>query len=229
MEIKYLGHSSFLIKSNVEILIDPFLNDNPSRVGKDVVEVNPDFMLVTHAHGDHLGDVVEIALKNENTKVLCIYEIAQYLTSKGVKNVHSMNIGGRFDTGFGFIKMVSALHSSSIVEDGRIIYGGLAAGFIIGIEGKVIYHAGDTGLFYDMKLLGEIFKVDLALIPIGGNFTMDTMDALLALKWIRPKVVIPMHYNTWNIINADADQFITEAGKLNIVGVKLGINETYRP
>lgn len=228
MEITYLGHSSFLIKSNIEILIDPFLNDNPSRIGKDVVAINPNFILITHAHGDHLGDVVEIVLKNENMKVVCIYEIAQYLISKGVKNIHPMNIGGRLDTDFGFIKMVSALHSSSIVEEGGIIYGGLAAGFIIGIDEKIIYHAGDTGLFYDMKLLGEMFKIDLALIPIGGNFTMDTKDAIWALKWVKPKAVIPMHYNTWDIISADADQFITEAEKLNIVGVKLGINETYR-
>lgn len=228
MDIVYLGHSSFLIKAGYEIIIDPFLKNNPSRNKKENVPISPDFILITHAHGDHLGDAVEIASKKSDAKVVCIYEIAQYLSSKGVKNIHSMNIGGKLNTDFGFIKMVSAVHSSSIVENKDIIYGGLAAGFIMNIDGKIVYHAGDTALFSEMKLFGEMFEIDLALLPIGGNFTMDLEDAVLALNWLRPKAVIPMHYNTWPVIDADADQFLKEAGKLNITGVKLNINENYR-
>ncbi len=206
MIIKYLGHAAFYIESgDFKALIDPFLRGNPqtkSRPG-DFKELSHIF--VTHGHSDHLGDTLEIA-KRTQAKVVSNYEIVNYLMSKGLINVHPMHIGGRVKLGFGTVKMTSAVHGSSINEDGQIIYAGNPGGFVIETDGKKIYHAGDTGLMMDMKLL-EDEMIDLAILPIGGNFTMDIEDAAKAVAMIKPKKVVPIHYDTFDIIKASPEAF----------------------
>ncbi|EOC99279.1 metal-dependent hydrolase [Caldisalinibacter kiritimatiensis] len=149
-------------------------------------------------------DTVDIA-KNNNATVICNFEIGQYLTDKGL-SVHTMHIGGRTSFEFGKVKMTPALHGSGIIEDNHLICGGNPCGFLIEIDGKKVYHAGDTGLTMDMKLL-EDENIDVALIPIGGNYTMDIIDAVKAVDFIKPKLVVPMHYNTFPIIEANPEEF----------------------
>ncbi|KNF09950.1 putative Zn-dependent hydrolase [Gottschalkia purinilytica] len=204
MKIQYLSHSSFIIENkDFKAIIDPFISGNPTcpiRI-EDLKDLTHIFL--THAHGDHFGDTIEIA-KKFNCTVICNFEIGHYLSNKGINN-HTMHIGGRFSFEFGRVKMTPALHGSSIFEGENIIYGGNPCGFLIEINNKIIYHAGDTGLTMDMKLL-EDENVDLALIPIGGNFTMDINDAVKAIEFIKPKAAIPMHFNTFDIIQANPDE-----------------------
>lgn len=198
MKITYLGHSVFYLEYGEEkILIDPFLRGNgmSPKTPEDFAELSK--ILVTHGHGDHIGDTIELAEKTGAT-VFCNHEIAHYLGKKGVQNIHAMHIGGRFEN----IKMTNALHGSGITEGEEMLYGGNPGGFLVDIGGYRIYHAGDTALMMDMKLLAEE-KVDVALLPIGGNFTMDLRDAERAVEFIRPRFVIPMHYDTFEVIQAD--------------------------
>lgn len=205
MKIKYIGHSAFMIEEgNIKALIDPFISGNPnSNISADELK-DITHIFVTHGHGDHLGDTVSIA-KNNNAKVICNFEIGQYLSQKGL-SVHTMHIGGRTSFEFGKVKMTPALHGSGINNGEHLICGGSPCGFVIELEGKKIYHAGDTGLTMDMKLL-EDENVDLALIPIGGNYTMDIYDAVKAVDFIKPRLVVPMHYDTFPLIKADAKEF----------------------
>ena len=205
MKIRSLGHSAFMIEGEgIKALIDPFISGNPnSDISiedlKDITHV-----FVTHGHGDHLGDTINIA-KRDNAKVICNFEIGQFLSDKGL-SVHTMHIGGRTSFEFGKVKMTPALHGSGIYNGDYFICGGNPCGFIIEIEGKKVYHAGDTGLTMDMKLLQDE-NIDIALIPIGGNYTMDIEDAIKAVDFIKPQKVIPMHYNTFPVINADPEEF----------------------
>ncbi len=198
MRIRYLGHSAFLIG---EVLVDPFITGNPLYPGKGYEEAK--VIAVTHGHGDHLGDAAKIA-KEKGIPVVAIYEIAMYLSKKGV-DVIGMNFGGTASVEGYNITMVPAVHSSGITEDDFTHSGGQAAGYIISKDGKSVYHAGDTMIFGDMKLIGDLFKIDVALLPIGGFYTMDTKQAVLAAKMLRPKYVIPMHYNTWPPIQANPE------------------------
>lgn len=203
MKLKYFSHSAFQITTEKQetILIDPFLNGNPtSPVTAD--EVSADFILLTHGHGDHMGDTVEIARRCNS---LCIgeNELASYLAGQGL-NAHTMHIGGAYSFDFGRVKLTQALHSS--VTPDKACHGA-ATGLLIWIEDILIYHMGDTGLFSDMKLIGERHKVDYLLVPIGDNFTMGTEDAVTACEFVRPNVAIPIHYNTFPVIAADPDLF----------------------
>lgn len=205
MKLTYFGHSSFLVQSkNFNALIDPFLTGNPhTSVTPEDLE-NITHIFITHGHGDHIGDAEAIA-KKWDSLIICNFEIANYLSGKNLRT-HAMHIGGRRTFDFGIVKMTPALHGSGIPTENGMVEGGLPGGFIIEVDGKKLYHAGDTGLSMEMKLL-ERENIDLALIPIGGNFTMDIRDAVLAVDFIKPRIVIPMHYKTFDVIDADPLDF----------------------
>ena len=201
VELKYYGHACFGIEGGgATLLIDPFLTDNPqAAISAD--EVEADYILVSHGHGDHLGDAVAIAQRTGAT-IVANFEICNYCEAQGCK-VHPMHIGGGWDFPFGRVKLTIAHHGSSL-PDGS--YGGNPAGLLLTIDSKTVYHACDTGLFYDMKLIGEE-GVDVAILPIGDNFTMGPNDGLRAVKLIDPLVVIPIHYNTFDLIKQDPEAF----------------------
>jgi len=203
MKLKYFSHSAFQITADngKVILIDPFLDDNPNSPVKSD-NVNADYIILTHAHGDHIGDAFKIA-KRCNSNFICVNELGNYCAEKGF-NAHNMHIGGGFDFDFGRVKFTIAHHGSQ-TPDNR--YAGEPAGVILSINGKNIYHTGDTGLFYDMKLIGEMNPIDYMLLPIGDNFTMGITDAVKAVELVNPKLAIPMHYNTFPVIKADPEEF----------------------
>ena len=190
VKVAYIGHSCFLLDNGKQkILIDPYITGNPvAQISADQKKV--DFILVSHGHGDHLGDAIELAKANDAT-IIANYEIAIYCNSKGVKKYHPLHIGGGHTFPFGSAKLTIAHHGSSM---GDFLNGGEPAGIIVRMDNKVIYHAGDTGLFLDMKLIAELDKIDLAMLPIGGNFTMDVPDAVKAVEFLKPRKVIPMHW-----------------------------------
>ena len=198
IKITWYSHACFLIEADqTKLLTDPFLSDNPLSPAKaDAIEA--EYILVSHGHGDHLGDTVSIA-KRTGATVISNFEIQAWLANQGVENTHPQHIGGGFDYPWGRVKLTIAHHGSGL-PDGS--YGGNPCGFLFYIEGKKIYHACDTGLFYDMKLIGEE-GIDLAILPIGDNFTMGPGDALRAVKLIKPARVVPIHYDTFDVIKQD--------------------------
>lgn len=205
MNITYLGHSAFIIEDmNFKAIIDPFISGNPmSKVKVDEV-TGLTHIFVTHGHGDHIGDTIELA-KSNDALVISNAEISDYLENQGLKT-HSMHIGGSYNFDFGKVKLTPALHGSAISTDYGKIDGGNPCGFLIQLGNKKVYHTGDTGLTMDMKLL-ELEDIDVALLPIGGNYTMDIDDAIRAVEFIKPKLAIPMHYNTFQLIKADPKDF----------------------
>ena len=207
MKLKYFSHSAFQVTTDKgkTILIDPFLDNNPTSPVKSK-DVSADFIVLTHAHGDHVGDAFSIA-KRCNPLFICVNELANYCASKGFK-AHNMHIGGAYNFDFGRLKFTIA-HHGSMTPDGT--YGGEPAGVILTIDGKILYHTGDTGLFYDMKLIGETSKIDYMLLPIGDNFTMGIDDAVKAVEFVSPGTAIPMHYNTFPVIKADPEDFRKKA------------------
>lgn len=212
MKLKYFSHSAFQVTTSngKKILIDPYLDDNPTSPVKSD-DVKADYIILTHAHGDHIGDTFKIA-KRCNSTVIAVNELANYCASKGPK-AHNMHIGGGFDFDFGRVKFTIAHHGSQ-TPDGQ--YAGEPAGIILNIDGKTLYHTGDTGLFYDMKLIGEMNNIDYMLVPIGDNFTMGINDAVKAVEFVNPGTVIPMHYKTFPVIDSDPGEFKTlveEKGK----------------
>ncbi len=203
MKIQWLGHSAFLLHGKDRILIDPFLTGNPKAAVK-AEEVDCDIICVTHGHFDHLGDAVAIA-RRTGAEVACIVEMSLYLEKCEVKAT-GFNLGGTIKLRDTKISMVPAFHSSSIGAPGLEFSAAMPTGMVID-SGKVVYHAGDTAVFGDMKLVGDLYKPDVALLPIGGFFTMDPRQAALATKLIRPKIVVPMHYGTWPQIEQDPEEF----------------------
>lgn len=198
-KITWLGHGSFQITTaGKQVLVDPFLTDQPTAPVK-ADDLEADFILVSHGHGDHVGDTVSIARRTGAT-VVCNYELSTYFQNQGLKKVHPQHIGGGHEFDFGRVKLTIAHHGSALPDGSN---GGNPCGFLLYLEDGNVYHAADTGLFYDMKLIGEE-GIDLAMLPIGDNFTMGPDDALRAVKLIEPKRVVPMHYNTFDLIAQDA-------------------------
>ena len=201
----FLGHSCVMLTDGKhKVMIDPFLSGN-EKAAAQADKVDVDFILITHGHGDHIGDAVAIA-KRTGATVISNYEIVNLVSRLGVQKAHPLHIGGAANFDFGRVKMTIAHHGGGYGPDASI-YTGPAAGFLITIGGKVVYHAGDTGLFLDMKLIGEMNKIDLAFLPIGDNFTMGVEDAAKAVEFLGPRHVVPMHYDTFPIIQADPHEF----------------------
>ena len=210
VKITWLGHAAFLIEGSRKVLIDPFISGNPSSPVKPT-DLKPDVIAVTHGHGDHVGDAVEIA-KECGCPIVCIHELSRILGSEGVEAI-GMNIGGTAVVRDVAFTMTPALHSADVEVNGNIISAGCAAGFVVELDGVKIYHAGDTGVFYDMKLIGELYNPDVALLPIGGWYTMGPREAAKAVELIKPKVAIPMHYGTFPVINGSPEEFRELASK----------------
>jgi len=220
----FLGHAAFVIEGDQgKIAIDPFLTDNPIAKAKPE-DIQVDAVLVTHGHGDHVGDTVPIAKKND-ALVVAPFELANFLGNQGV-SVHPMHIGGSKEFPFAWVKLTTASHGSAYVDDEKMVYTGNPCGFLITMDGKTLYHPGDTGLFYDMKLIGEMNVIDVAVLPIGDNFTMGIEDAVKAAEFLRPKLVIPMHYKTFEVINVEPEDFVKAATAKGIHAKVLPIGDT---
>ena len=201
MKTTFYGHATVGLEiGGKKLLFDPFITPNPLASHIDINSLKPDYILISHGHGDHIADL-EAIQKNSGAKVICIAEIAGWLGNKGISNAHGMNIGGGFNFDFGHVKMVYALHSSSM-PDGS--YGGTPAGFVITAKDKKIYYAGDTALTYDMKLLADE-NIDWAILPIGDNYTMGVDDAIKATDFINCKNIIGVHYDTFPAIKIDKE------------------------
>lgn len=215
MKLTYLGHSAFeIVTSGHKILIDPFLVKSPNYDISGVEEI-----FVTHAHSDHLGSAIEIA-KKTGARITGIFELANHCSKYGVKT-NGIGLGAWMDFEWGRVIAVPAFHSSSF-SDGS--YGGCPCGFIFNIEDRTIYHAGDTSLNSEMKVIGEVYEPDAAMLPIGGTYTMDIEAAVTASEWLGVSAVIPMHYNTFDAINVDINDFerqVREKGKMPAI-MKIG-------
>lgn len=206
MKVSFHGQSAVkVVAEEHTILIDPFITGNETS-DLNAEEVEADVILLTHGHNDHVGDTLDIA-KRTGALVVAPNELAGYLENRGL-NTHPMHIGGKHKFDFGTVKLTQAFHGSAYVdENGESIYCGMPAGILLTVEEKTIYHAGDTGLFSDLKLIGEMNDIDLAFLPIGDNFTMGPEDALVAAEWVAAKQVVPMHYNTFPLIEQDGEAF----------------------
>ncbi|WP_010630432.1 metal-dependent hydrolase [Sporolactobacillus vineae] len=210
MKITYIGHATVLLQtSQANLLIDPFITGN--SLIKTRIEDLPkiDAILLTHGHGDHTQDVEAIA-RRDGSLIIAVAELATWFGWKGLRT-HGMSIGGAYTFPFGTVKLTQAFHGSSIADPERrqIVYTGMPAGLLLQLDGKTIYHAGDTALYSDMKLLGERYSIDLAFLPIGDNFTMGPEDAQTAAKWIGAEKVVPIHYNTFPVIRQDPEKFVS--------------------
>ncbi len=203
MKLTWYGHSAFELDGKKKTLIDPFISHNPVATVR-WQDLKPQVIAVTHGHNDHYGDTVEIA-RATGCKVIAITEIADFLCKKGL-DVIDLNLGGSVDMDGVKYTLTPAVHSNSIEENDKVFEAGCPVGIVVADE-KTVYHSGDTALFYDMNLIRELFSPDVALLPIGGRFTMDIKAAVQAVKMIRPKLAIPMHYNTWGAIKTDEKEF----------------------
>ncbi len=202
MKYTYYGQSCFLLEADgIKFLFDPFITPNSLAKHIDIKTIEADYILVSHGHADHIADLVTLAAQT-GAKVIGMVEVMDWAEKQGVENTHAMNFG-KYKFDFGTLRLVWATHSSSM-PDGS--YGGNPAGFVLETAGKVIYYAGDTSLNADMKILADLYKLDYAILPIGGNFTMDVDDAIIATKYINCDQVIGVHYNTFPVIEIDTNE-----------------------
>lgn len=221
LKVTYLSHSCFLLDDGTnQLIIDPFITGNPNSPVKPS-DIKAKYIALTHAHGDHFGDTLTIAKQN-NSEVIAVNELANYVSSKGV-TAHNMHIGGSKKFFFGKIKFTIAHHGSANHEG---TYMGNPAGVIVTMGGKNVYHAGDTALFLDMKLIGELNKIDLFLTPIGDNFTMGIDDAVKAVEFVNPHLVVPMHYNTFPPIKVNPEEFKQKVENIGKECKIMGYGET---
>lgn len=205
--LTFYGHACFsLCAKDTTLLFDPFFTGNPVNPGNPA-EISCNYILVSHGHSDHLGDTIDIA-KRTGATVVSTAEIASLVGQQQCANI-SMHLGGKRTFDFGYVKLTPAFHGAGVP-------GGHAAGFIVNFWGKTIYFAGDTALFGDMALLGRLENIDYALLPIGDNYTMGPEDAIEAVKMLKPKTVIPMHYNTWPVIAQSPEAFKEKVEALTI-------------
>lgn len=209
MRVTYYGHSCFLVETaGARLVLDPYFTGNP-RCPAQAADIKCDYVLVSHGHEDHSCDALGLARQCGAT-IIANFEIAEYFAAQGVQT-HGLNPGGGFNFPFGRVKLTLAHHTSSLEAGLHPIYLGAACGLLIQADGRTIYHAGDTALFLDMQLIGRA-GLDLALLPIGDNFTMGPDDALTALDFLLPKLAVPIHYDTWPVIRQDAADFARRAG-----------------
>ena len=214
-DIRFLGHACFeLTEGDTRVLVDPFLSGNP-KAAAEAGDVDPTHILLTHGHPDHWGDVVDIA-KRTGAECVAIVELAQELGDQGVENVHDPNLGGTVKFDWGWVKLVPAWHTST-TPNGTV---NTPAGLLIGMGDKTIYHLGDTALFSDLKLVAHRGDpIDVALMCIGGHYTMDRLNAVVATEFIEPGTVIPCHYDTFPPIETDAQAFKSEVESATDAGV----------
>lgn len=213
LTIRSLGHACYTLHDGTHcVILDPFLEGNPDAVcGPDEVQV--DFILPTHGHADHLGDAVRIS-KAQAAPIVGVYELCAYCARQGAQTV-PMHIGGQRQMPFGTIKLTPAVHGSAVISDDTIQYMGLACGFVVTMGQATVYFAGDTALFGDMALISRSHKLDVAILPIGDNFTMGIEDAAQATALLKPDTVIPTHYNAFEAIRRDAGVFAQRVGALS--------------
>ena len=236
MEIRYHGHSTFeLSAGETRVLVDPFLKPNNPAAVATAEEVDPTQILITHGHVDHMADAVAVA-ERTGAPVAAQVEVANWLQNRGLENVSDPNLGGtiRFEGGWG--KLVQAFHSNTLPGSEEMPYSaehgtpvGQAAGWVVNVGGTTVYHAGDTCLFGDIALIARMTPIDVALLPIGGHYTMDRHDAVVAAELSGASTVIPMHFNTFPSIETDAEAFKTDVeAQTRAAAVVLAAGETYQ-
>ncbi len=214
--ITWLGHATVLVQTarGTNILIDPFIAGNPRYPKAFRLPAKIHYILVTHGHGDHISDAAPVAAKHHST-VVAIYELADYLAQKGAAQTIGMNLGGTVQLEDVAATMVEAKHSSAAQDEKGSHYVGVAAGFVLAVaNGPVLYHAGDTAVFGDMKLIQELYRPEVAMLPIGGHYTMGPQEAALAVRLLEPKVVLPLHFGTFPPLTGTPDQLaaLVDAG-----------------
>ena len=227
VRVTWLGHSTFRIETpgGKTILIDPWVMNNPACPDGEKKLNQVDVILATHGHFDHIGDAVEIA-KKHNPVVVGIFELCHWLQQKGVKQISPMNKGGTQTVGDIKVTMTHAVHSSGILDGDQIVYAGEACGYVVEFAGGLtLYHTGDTAVFSDMRLIGELYKPDLMLLPIGDHFTMSPREATCAVQLTRPKAVIPMHFGTFPVLGGAPAEFrrmVDDLGGIEVLELKPG-------
>ncbi len=230
LQITWLGHSAFLIvtPSGTRILTDPWLGNPscPAPLAKAEALLPIDLILLSHGHADHLGDTVHVS-RAADAPVVCLFEVGQYLAAKGLKRVYDMGKGGTQEVAGVRVTMTDAVHSGSMMDEGRIVYLGGAAGFVLRQSGMpTIYFAGDTALFGDMKIIAEVYRPEIAFLPIGDHYTMGPETAAIAAKWLGVRQVVPMHWGTFSILTGTPDALVADLAGSGIDVLKLKPGET---